>query len=63
MSLDCGRLYVEVWVTPVLAQVTFVHADALSLILQEQYLTLGEESILGPPLIFWTFFKEAVFVN
>ena len=47
MSLDYGKLYVEVWVTPLLAQVTFVHADAPSLIHQKQYLTLGEKSILG----------------
>ena len=47
MSLDYGKLYVEVWVTPLLAQVTFVHADAPSLIHQKQYLTLVEKSILG----------------
>ena len=32
MSLDYGKLYVEVWVTLLLAQVTFVHANAPSLI-------------------------------
>ena len=47
MSLDYGKLYVEVWVTPLLAQVTFVHADAPSLIHQKQYLTLDEKSVLG----------------
>ena len=46
MSLDYGKLYVEVWVT-LLLQVTFVHADAPSLIHQKQYLTLRETSILG----------------
>ena len=43
LSLGYGKLYVEVWVTPLLAQVTFVHADAPSLIHQKQYLTLGEK--------------------
>ena len=33
--------------TAFLAQVTFVHADAFSLIHQKQYLTPGEKSILG----------------
>ena len=47
MSLDYGKLYVEVWVTLLLAQVTFVHADAPSLVHQKQYLTLGGKSILG----------------
>ena len=47
MSLDYGKLYVEVWTTPLLAQVTFMHADAPSLIHQKQYLTLGEKSVLG----------------
>ena len=47
MSLDYGKLYVEVWVTLLLAQVTFVHADAPSLAHQKQYLTLGGKSILG----------------
>ena len=46
MSLDYGKLYVEVWVT-LLLQVTFVHANAPSLIHQKQYLTLRETSILG----------------
>ena len=46
MSLDYRKLYVEVWVT-LLLQVTFVHADAPSLIHQKQYLTLRETSILG----------------
>ena len=46
MSLDYGKLYVEVWVT-LLLQVTFVHADSPSLIHQKQYLTLRETSILG----------------
>ena len=46
MSLDYEKLYVEVWVT-LLLQVTFVHADAPSLIHQKQYLTLRETSILG----------------
>ena len=47
MSSDYGELYVEVWVTLHLAQVTFVHADAPSLIHQKQYLTLGEKSVQG----------------
>ena len=42
MSLDYGKLYVEV-----LAQVTFVHADAPSLIHQTQYLTRDEKLVLG----------------
>ena len=46
MSLDYGKLYVEVWVT-LLLQVTFVHANAPSLIHQKQYLMLRETSILG----------------
>ena len=46
MSLDYGKLYVEVWLTPLLAQVTFVHADVPSVI-HQQYLTLGEKSIVG----------------
>ena len=47
MSLDYGKLYVEVWVTPLLAQVALVHADVPSSIHQKQYLTLGEKSILA----------------
>ena len=47
MSLDYGKLYVEIWVTLLLAQVTFVHVDVPSLINQKQYLTLGEKSKLG----------------
>ena len=47
MSLDYRKLYVEVWVTLLLAQVTFVRADASYLIHLKQYLTLGEKSILG----------------
>ena len=39
MSLDYGKLYVEVSVTLLLAQVTFVHANAPSLIHQKQYLS------------------------
>ena len=46
MSLDYGKLYVEVWVTQLLAQVTFLHADVPFLIYQKQYLTLGKKSIL-----------------
>ena len=44
MSLDYRKLHVEVWVTLLLAQVTFVHTNAPSLIHQKQYLTLGEKS-------------------
>ena len=44
MSLDYRKLYVEVYITLFLAQVTFVHTDALSLIHQKQYSTLGEKS-------------------
>ena len=47
MSLDYGKLYVEVWVTLLLTQLTFVPADAPSLIHQRQYLTLGEKSVLS----------------
>ena len=47
MSLDYGKLYVEIWVTLLLAQVIFVHVDVPSLINQKQYLTLGEKSKLG----------------
>ena len=47
MSLDYGKLYLEVWVTPLLAQVNFVQANAPSIIHQKQYLTLSEKSLLG----------------
>ena len=47
MSLDYGKLYVEVWVTLLLTQLTFVPADAPSLIHQKQYLTLDEKSVLS----------------
>ena len=47
MSFDYGKLHVEVWIALLLAQVTFVHANAPSLIDQKQYLTLSEKSILG----------------
>ena len=46
MSLDYGKLYVEIWLTLLLAQVTFVHADAPSLVHQKQYLPLDKKSIL-----------------
>ena len=44
MSLDYRKLYVEVWVTLLLAQVTFVHANAPSLIHQKQYVTVNHNS-------------------
>ena len=58
MSLDYGKLYLGVWVTPLLAQVTLVHADVPSLIHQKQYSMLGKKSILAqyyPPDILGVF--------
>ena len=47
MSLYYGKLQVGVWVKLFLAKLTFIHADALSLIDQKQYAALGEKPILG----------------
>ena len=47
MPLDYGKLHVEVWVKLLLAEVTFVHADAPSLMQKKQYVKLCEKSILG----------------
>ena len=47
MSLYYGKLQVGDWVKLFLAKLTFIHADALSLIDQKQYAALGEKPILA----------------
>ena len=58
MSLDYRKLYVEAYITLLLAQVTFVHTDALSLIHQKQYSTLGEKSNTWVIISSWCFYGD-----